>query len=714
MNFLAQLKQAMAAVVGKDKKASDISEEEKIKVAEKYKELFNAELDKDFEAYQEIRNKATAYDSAISMIADEGNADTKGGKADPKGNAGPEGGKAESKGNAGPEAGKAETKGNAGPEGGKADPKGNAGPEGGQEQAQKPDLTASINNLQQKNKELEQQVNTLSQSLEGDDPKIKKMKIGIIGNDHTENHLFGIESDFYSLNKRWNKIMANPAYAKIIPSNKGDFENLQKETENYGHKVAARMQALHAKGLLSKENVKKLAAGELDVTRSDLSDAGLGDQFMVRRMDALVARIQMLPNVYDIFPRRFGVQDRELMTNAFLGEFSQAYQKGQIWKGTAELQPEMGYVDDAMMKTLFESMKWIERTYIGYLNTEGSDDVKWTMIEWLVLQIASKLMNEQYKRRIKGVFVEPVDDDAGHYLHASTGYEYTILRYIHENKLNPFADAGLSDYDDSSTNMVDAVLAFKEKLHEEVEDFDESQFALYLNKNHNHWYKDQYRSKYATNMDFKSIDDTMVPDSDMKIIWVPNMGQSKLMVCAKPGNLQCLEYLPGEMLNIKFQQDMENVKSWSIWKEGFTAAYVGKKFDSISNLVANSYKLQEVFCNKPVTALEDGDTTADGSSEHWFKTIENTGATAFTDFTSAREGVGYILECGHTTNATTVAKSAKFSEITAAYTPTAVGDYLMVVWDAGNSKFYELERKVGGTRTINSTKQPNMPGNGGR
>ena len=108
---------------------------------------------------------------------------------------------------------------------------------------------------------------------------------------------------------------------------------------------------------------------------SELADAGLGDQYVVLRQDALIARIITLENIYDLYPRRYGVQDRELMTNAFFTEISQAYQEGEVWKGSMELQPEMGYVDDAMAKVQFGSLKDLERKYIGYLNTDGSDPI---------------------------------------------------------------------------------------------------------------------------------------------------------------------------------------------------------------------------------------------------------------------------------------------------------------------------------------------------
>ncbi|MFR1239674.1 MAG: hypothetical protein ACLSDJ_00410 [Butyricimonas faecihominis] len=58
-----------------------------------------------------------------------------------------------------------------------------------------------------------------------------------------------------------------------------------------------------------------------------------------------------------------------------------------MFKGEFELKPEIGYVDDAMMKTIFKSMKWLERQYIGYLNTNGSDPVKWNMISGRCLKL---------------------------------------------------------------------------------------------------------------------------------------------------------------------------------------------------------------------------------------------------------------------------------------------------------------------------------------
>ena len=483
-----------------------------------------------------------------------------------------------------------------------------------------------------------------------------------------------------------------------------DGSAFRKAVRNYGKGLASRYRLLHESGHLA--DLIKGAA--LDVGVTELGDAGLGKQFIILRQDQLIARLREVPTVYDLFPRRYGVQDRELLTNAFLGEFSQAYQEGEIWKGSVDLQPELGHVDDAMYKTKFNNMKWLERQYIGYLNQEGSDPIKWSMVEWLVLNIGLKLMYEQYERRIRGHYIKPVTGTAGNALFASTGVMHTLLRYVYELKLNPLDNSSYNTYDNASTNMLDAVGYFLAAALAKRSNLDG--YALYLNKNHMMWWRQQVRSAYGTHMDFKGTEADTVPDWGTPIKWVPNMGSSTLMILQKPGNLQCLEFVPGEMLGIQFEREMEAVKSWSVWKEGVAAAFVGKKFATLAELVAHDYVLQEIFINKPYTSLAEDATAANAATNNLFRTIANTGATEILDITNAKDGEVYIIEIGSATNPSNITKALKFSTITAAWTPTAVGDYIKLYYDAANSKFYDLERCVGGTRTIVSALQPNIPG----
>ncbi|MCK5134864.1 MAG: hypothetical protein KAR19_03690 [Bacteroidales bacterium] len=572
---------------------------------------------------------------------------------------------------------------------------------------------AAEKKLKEKEKEntgLTEKIKNLEKDPEPDDPKTEVVTIGLLGPGTTADHLFGIPSDMFSMDQRWNKVAANPAYATLTPVDESDDgPKFRQAVTAYSKELSNRYKTLHESGQLA----SLIKGAALDVGYADLEDAGLGKQFVIRRQDELIARILAVPTVYDIFPRRYGVQDRELITNAFFGEFSQAYQAGEVWKGDVDLQPELGHVDDAMYKTLFESMKWIERQYIGYLNSEGSDAVKWSMIEWMVLNIAEVLVNEQSKRRIMGIFIKPATGTPGNALFASTGVVHTLIRYIHEHKLLTLNDAAYNTYSNTLTVFVEAVDAFLADALEKRGNLDG--YALHLNRNHKMWYKASVRRQYGTDYDFSGPKGDMVVDWDIPIKWVPNMNQSKLMILQKPGNIQCLEFVPGEMFKIAFDRDMEAVKSWSTWKEGVSAAFTGKNFETRALLVANDYDLQEVFINQPATTLADDATTADATANFWFVSQANTTASQnITDITGAKDGEVYIIETGHATNPQTVNKALKFSEIASNFVPTAVGDYLMVHYDptadSGNGKFYEIERCVAGTRTIVSAKQPNIPG----
>ena len=77
-------------------------------------------------------------------------------------------------------------------------------------------------------------------------------------------------------------------------------------------------------------------------------------------------------------------------------------------------------------------MKELERMYIAYLNKEGSDPIKWTMIEFCILNSLETAQVEQNKRRMRGIYVKPETGVAGSYLNASTGIIYTLVRYMLE------------------------------------------------------------------------------------------------------------------------------------------------------------------------------------------------------------------------------------------------------------------------------------------
>ena len=535
--------------------------------------------------------------------------------------------------------------------------------------------------------------------------------ISINGFGNTAEYLFGVEHELFSMKKRWNQIAANPGMyaAMTAPDEESEGRAFRQAARSYAHSLASRYAYLQQNHML---DIKLLESGEYSTNFANLDNAGLGDQFVIRRQDALIARVLKKRLLTDFFPVRYGIQDRDILFNAFFDEVSQAYQAGEVYKGGMKLENEMGYVDDAMVKLKFGPMKELERIYIGYLNREGSDPIKWSMIEYCLLNQLEQMQVEQNKRRMRGIYVKPEAGVAGSYLNAGTGVLYTLLRYIHDYSIKPHDDADHSYRAYTNATMLTAIKAFvSDVLSTLSEDEDLDGRVLYLNSAHKTWYLENVREKYGKDIDFSGPNSyaNVLPDTDLRIIWLPYLGQLPFMMIQQPGNIQFIENIPGEMMNVKMEEQMEMVRAWAVWKEGTGAAFTGRKFNSKEDMDKNAYEWQQIFTNIWAGSIAANATTADAAKGFWLITGKNTQATALTDITGAKEGVAYCIEIGDIDNATSIAKSGKFANITKAFSPSKVGDYIMVILRK-DGNFAELERREAGVRTINTELQPNVPG----
>lgn len=535
--------------------------------------------------------------------------------------------------------------------------------------------------------------------------------ISINGFGNTAEYLFGVEHELFSMKKRWNQIAANPGMyaAMTAPDEESEGRAFRQAARSYAHSLASRYAYLQQNHML---DIKLLESGEYSTNFANLDNAGLGDQFVIRRQDALIARVLKKRLLTDFFPVRYGIQDRDILFNAFFDEVSQAYQAGEVYKGGMKLENEMGYVDDAMVKLKFGPMKELERIYIGYLNREGSDPIKWSMIEYCLLNQLEQMQVEQNKRRMRGIYVKPEAGVAGSYLNAGTGVLYTLLRYVHDYSIKPHDDADHSYRAYTNATMLAAIKAFvSDVLSTLSEDEDLDGRVLYLNGAHKTWYLENVREKYGKDIDFSGPNSyaNVLPDTDLRIIWLPYLGQLPFMMIQQPGNIQFIENIPGEMMNVKMEEQMEMVRAWAVWKEGTGAAFTGRKFNSKEDMDKNAYEWQQIFTNIWAGSIAANATTADAAKGFWLITGKNTQATALTDITGAKEGVAYCIEIGDIDNATSIAKSGKFANITKAFSPSKVGDYIMVILRK-DGNFAELERREAGVRTINTELQPNVPG----
>lgn len=530
--------------------------------------------------------------------------------------------------------------------------------------------------------------------------------VSINGFGNTPKYLFGVEHPMFSMKDRWNQIAANPRAAAALPEvdEQVDGVAFYKAAYGFAKSLKARYQYLQENKLL---DAPALAAGKYATNYEGVDKAGVGDQFIVLRQDALIARVLQLRDMTQYFPVAYGYQDRGLVFNAFFDEVSQAYQTGEVFKGGMKIENHMGYVDDAMIKMEWGPMKELERKYIGYLNKEGSDPIKWTMIEYQLLNTLTTAQVEQNKRRMRGIYVKPEAGVAGSYLNAGTGILYTLLRYVHQYDIKPHVDEDYRSY--TQATMLPAVQEFLADVRSTVtEDMDIDQHVIYLNKNHQGWWIKNVRTTYGKDTDFTGPMGALnvVPDTTTHIIWLPYLGQLPFMMLHQPGNLQFLEYIPGEMLAMKMQEQMEQVRAWSTWKEGCSASFTGRRFDSRDAMDKNAYEWQQIFINLFAATIKD---KVDGNDGFWQVTGATTTADTITDIVNAKNGVAYCIEAGVKEHLPKIAKSGKFANISDAFTASKVGDYIMVI--IGNDgNFRELERCVGGKRTINKELQPNVPG----
>ena len=502
---------------------------------------------------------------------------------------------------------------------------------------------------------------------------------------HTAEAAFGIKHPFYATTKRYilveGKITGSPS--------KADRDALEADVTAYAEGLTARIGELKEAGLLT-----AIRQGTVDLTALS-TDTEIGTrQFNIRR-DMLIARIVTLPSLADIFPTVSNVQSGQVITNVLLSEVSQSYQAGEVFKGGAEFLPEKAIVHDAMAKVLFEDMKQLEYSYLNYLNREGSDPVKWTLIEWIILQLAIKISNERVARSIVGVRVEPVKGVASPANFASTGVLWRLISLFEDKKLLPFMDSAIADY--SASDFGDVVVAFVEKIKVVQPELGKN-MTIYLNATHIPLYRKWYRATFGKDMDFEGEAKNKVPYHDNPIKWVPNMGNLKFMFATIEGNIELLQNVPGEEYNTKFERHLEEVMAYSYWKEGASVGFVGKAFQTLAALIANAGEGQYVFMNWPVIDI-DADVTAPSVKDlagadlgFLLKTGANTKATAITDILGAKAGVVYRIECGSTTNATTIAKSGKFAKLTAAWEPSAVGAYLKVYYNPADDEFIEVAR----------------------
>lgn len=448
--------------------------------------------------------------------------------------------------------------------------------------------------------------------------------------------------------------------------------------------------------LLLKQGIEIGSPVQADTDYSQLV-ADLGEFYRTRRSDNIESFVRELPSVTNIFPLESNVKDREVITNLFLGEFSQADNSGSsfenVVKGTYEIQPEEIRMYDVMFAHKFKDLKKLEKSWIGYLS-QNSSSFKMSFVEYLLRETVKVLNNEQQLRRIQGIRKEPELNVPGTALSASTG----LYRYIHE-KINNYQIKTTVLGEITQANIGEKVFEMIKSIPQNL--IDSNMLVLYMPAAMKMEYNKYNETHYGTNQDYKADLMYVKEFPSVKIIEVPNAGSHRRLIVTFEGNLKCFENVPGEMLNFTFIPEMWGINVSSQWKEGFAAPLVGKKFD---RAVDQDYDHQFIFASDvdlPATeyvAMGKDDTTPSVLFNTSLVSVANSELKTITTIKDAVVGQLINLKNGSDTYGIKIVKSGDFSLISADWTP-AVGDTI-TLFKRADGKFIEYARATAAASTV--------------
>lgn len=444
--------------------------------------------------------------------------------------------------------------------------------------------------------------------------------------------------------------------------------------------------------LLQKEGysvtVPTAATAEIDYER--LKD-DLGDYYRTQRRKELQSFLVDLPSVENVFPLESGYQDREVITNLFLGEFSQADSSNEsnfedVVKGKYEIQPEEIRMYDVMLAYEFKALKKLEKQWIGYLNKEGSSSIKLSFIEYLLRETARKLHNEREQRRMKGIRKDPNANVPGQALEAADGFYHYITKKINGNQIKPFV---LGDV--NATNIGQKIFEGTRQIPQEL--IDSGMMRLYMPSSMIVEYHKYNELHYGTNQDYAANSMFVKEYPDVKIIELKNTGTHRRLVWTLEGNIKTFEDKPGEMYDFRLNVKEFGVTVVSQWKEGLAAVLVGKKWKRKQDMDYNHqfiFASENDFAADTFVSMNKDDKTPSALFHKSLVSVANTSLLAITDIKDLEVGESVTLKSGSDEYGIQIAKSGKFANISAAWNPTK-GDTITLMKVAGD-KFVEVER----------------------
>ena len=450
-----------------------------------------------------------------------------------------------------------------------------------------------------------------------------------------------------------------------------------------------------------------MVAAASSVDYSTLQD-DLGAFYRTPWRERIQSFLVKLPTIETIFPLESGYQDLATLVNIWLGEFSQADNTigsnfDNVTKGNYDFGTETLRMFSVMFAHKFQNLAQLEKTWIGSLNREGSDPLKWSFIEYLLAETAKKLHNEREMRRVNGVRKNPNPNQPGRAMEAADGF-YEFIRKKVDGHIDNTPDGGTTGkvvYQIkpfalpriTTANIGEVLYLGTSMIPDHIRST--GNVVCYIPAPLVPWYHKYNEVKYGLNQDYKANIMHVKEYPNVRLVPVPNADNHHRIVWTLDGNIKCYEQKAGEMLDFRIEQQDWSLKVWANWKESIWAESVGYKYTNPAEMDGSR---QLIWCNdydRPDDFFVEGQPDANPSAvlHNSIVTGYNKQVKEIDDIEGAKVGEVVNIKCGPDgDNGVTIKKKGKFDLISEEWTPKT-GDVISLMKRA-DGKFIEIGRRT--------------------
>lgn len=434
----------------------------------------------------------------------------------------------------------------------------------------------------------------------------------------------------------------------------------------------------------------------------------LGAFYRIPWRERIQSFLVKLPTIETIFPLESGYQDLATLVNIWLGEFSQADNTigsnfDNVTKGNYDFGTETLRMFSVMFAHKFQNLAQLEKTWIGSLNREGSDPLKWSFIEYLLAETAKKLHNEREMRRVNGVRKNPNPNQPGRAMEAADGF-YEFIRKKVDGHIDNTPDGGTTGkvvYQIkpfalpriTPANIGEVLYLGTSMIPDHIRST--GNVICYIPAPLVPWYHKYNEAKYGLNQDYKANIMHVKEYPNVRLVPVPNADNHHRIVWTLDGNIKCYEQKAGEMLDFRIEQQDWSLKVWANWKESIWAESVGYKYTNPAEMDGSR---QLIWCNdydRPDDFFVEGQPDANPSTvlHNSIVTGYNKQVKEIDDIEGAKVGEVVNIKCGPDgDNGVTIKKKGKFDLISEEWTPKT-GDIISLMKRA-DGKFIEIGRRT--------------------